>query len=298
MKAYLHLADTGLSLNDISLRIYQGVSPVSLGGLALSLTPLASNIDYVVDGLPAVGSQGLTLTLETPPGVYHAYRFGVADTQPVQVIIPVRQILASPVTDLSLMLFKDGIMSTPTSDDVIRLSSDGEYSVSGWISTPLNEQWALRWIYNGQVFIHQWTGESVSSTGTFYEEIIALQSPFTYGVDLQNRVIFSCNFLVHALSPVLKLEDDIEQMMRTGAVLGSDEILYTGPRAVIPDGDGPFILLVSTGGHQSDETHDTKRDNPSFQIITRATDYNLARDRALSIYQYLDGLRSVQITRS
>jgi len=133
---------------------------------------------------------------------------------------------------------------------------------------------------------------------SFYQEIRAMQSPIPYRVDGDNRQLFSCNFIVRVLSPVTKFEEEIEELLRASDDLAipDDELIYIGPRVSLPDGPGPFCVLIATGGYEPDETHNTKRENRGLQIVTCAEDYVVARDRAEAVWRYLDGLRSVNVS--
>lgn len=302
MKLYFHLAESGLSLSDLSLRIYDGVSPVSFPSLSL-MSISSAGTDYELDGIPSLfQSNNWTVTIESPSGVYHAYRLGLALSQPLHVIIPIRELFSDPITSLAIRIFKDGTETTPLSGDVVRLSSSGEYAVSGWSSTPAAEQWSVRWSYNGLVYALQWTGSTSSSSpgaGTFYQEIRAVHSPIPYQIDGDNRQLFSCNFLAKVISPTAKFEDEIEEILRTGNIIPSGEVLYIGPKVALPKDDGsghPFCVLLATGGYEPEETHDSKRENRGLQIITCAMDYQVARDRAELVWHYLDGLRNVFVT--
>jgi len=300
MKLHLHLADSGLSLSDLSLRVYEGDSPVSLSSLSLSPVSLLGT-DYVLDGIPSLETVGgLTVTFESPEGVFHAYRFGVADRQPLNVIIPIREVFSDPINALSIRIFKDGVETVPDDADVVQLNPDGEYSVSGWASTPINEQWSVRWIYNGLVYSHQWTG-TTGNTGTFYQSIRAMQSPIPYKVDGDNRQLFSCNFIATIVAPTSHFEEEIEEILKVGPgtpPIPPDEIVYLGFKGSLPDDSAsePFNVIIPTGGYEPDESHDTKRENRGLQIITCATDYETARDRAEAVWHYLDGLRAVVVS--
>lgn len=298
MKVYFHLAASGLSLSDLALRVYEGDNPAVISSLELSASG-SFGTDYILDEIPELETLGggLTLTFENPSGVYHAYRLGSAYTQPLNVIIPIREVFTDPIDALSIRIFRDGIESTPDPSDVIQLNSDGEYSVSGWIYTPIHEQWAVRWSYNGYVYAHQWTG-STALSGTFYQEIRAIQSPFPYRISTDNRQLFSCNFIVRVLSPTNHFEEEIESILKTGPgtpPIESDEIIYLGFKGSLPEGAGPFNVIIPSGGYEPDEAHDSKRENRGLQIITCAADYETCRDRAEAVFHYLDGLRGVLV---
>lgn len=158
MKTYLHLADSGLVLADLSVRLYDTAGG-ELSTAGLTLTALLTATDYELDGLPDVPAArpGLTLTTEYPSGVFSAYRFGTAETQPSGVVIPVREVLADPLEDLAVKVFQDGAAVDDLT--VTHLADDGEYLISGWTSpSGLGEQWSARWQYEGSVYAVHWIG--------------------------------------------------------------------------------------------------------------------------------------------
>lgn len=75
-----------------------------------------------------------------------------------------------------------------------------------------------------------------------------------------------------------------------------------GSSASIPDGDGPIMWLINTGGRSPDEAHGTvslpgtKYFNLSFQVIVRAVDPEAARTKSNAIHDLLDGKRSFEVT--
>jgi len=72
------------------------------------------------------------------------------------------------------------------------------------------------------------------------------------------------------------------------ATLGVD--LFLSTKAQIPDGNGPYTTLIETGGTSSRRTQNNKSYNrPACQVVTRASNYKVARDTAAKIYQALGG---------
>lgn len=294
MKIYLHLADSGLVLSDLSLRAYDTEgNVVSLP--FVTLTAQSSGIDYVLDGIPGVpGSYaGLTLTYETPTGVYHSRTIGQSALQPSRIIIPIREVLVDPVSDLEIKVFNGEADYTPIT--VSMLAGDGEYSVSGWDSPSLvGENWSVRWMYNGQVFSVQWVGTLVTGP-TRYIHILARQSPFEYGKDPLNRVLFSCNYDCRAIDPVANFIHEMAKLI-SDAGLGTDTVdLFIGPQVEIPSDTGPYTTLKQTGGFSPDESHDTKYLNLGLQVIVTALDYDLGDIKAKAIHSLLDGKRSFTV---
>src|SRR5678816_4477154 len=69
--------------------------------------------------------------------------------------------------------------------------------------------------------------------------------------------------------------------------------IFLGSKAVIPEGDGPYISLLETGGSaptriQNQAGANTQR--PTAQILVRAKSYQTARNKSKEAYNALDGL--------
>ncbi len=298
MKVYLHLADSGLVLADLSLRAYDTEgNTVSLSPSSVTLTALVSGIDYVLDGIPDVPASfsGLTLTYETPTGVYHSRVIGNAALQPSRIIIPIREVFEDPINDLEIKVFNGAIEYAPIS--VSMLPIDGEYSVSGWSSpSNLGENWSVRWVYNDQVYSVEWTGIKITG-GVKYISISALQPPFSIGNDSSNRAMLSFNLISSLVGNPTTTCIHIASLISAAGLGTLGTSLWYGSKAQIPQtGAGPFISLVATGGLSSLQTHNNdKQSRPTVQVITRAESYTVAESRANQIYAVLDGKHNVSI---
>lgn len=295
MKVYLHLADTGLVKDDLSLRLYDvNGNGVSVAGITME--ELETLGDYVLDEVPDITNAytGLTLTFENPSGVYHSIPLGLAESQPPSIIIPIREVFADPIDDLTIVVLQDGVEFNDIS--ATQLSDDGEYLISGWPSpSPLNENWSIRWTYNDQVSSIKWIGTLVSGP-SYYIHILARQSPFEYGKDPLNRVLFSCNYDCRARHPVTSFIHEMKKIIVDGGLGTSGTTLFIGPQAEIPSGDGPYTTLKQTGGFAPDEAHDTKNLNLGLQVIVTSADYDTGDVQAKAIHSLLDGKRSFTVT--
>ena len=131
---------------------------------------------------------------------------------------------------------------------------------------------------------------------TTYIEIIANQRPFSVGLDGNGRTVISCNFRARVAGDVQTLEEDIGAII-TSLVGGTPNVnLFFGPQANIPPGDGPYTMVVDTGGREVIETQQSDRyERPTVQILVHAKSSSVARTRALAIYDALDGKRNVSI---
>lgn len=137
---------------------------------------------------------------------------------------------------------------------------------------------------------------------TRYIEILAVQRPFPIGLDENNRSVFSCNFDALADAPVASFEEEILKVLSDAGLAtlydGATETGDTtiGPGARVPDGTGPYVQLIDTGGRPPDESQDSERERLSIQVLVSATNFQAARTRALAIWRALDGKRDVTVS--
>lgn len=138
---------------------------------------------------------------------------------------------------------------------------------------------------------------------TRYLEILATQQPFDIGPDNNNRHQFSCNYYFTAAAPVVDFEEEVAKLLVTAGLgtlyVGSTNTgnILIGRGAKIPDGAGPFTLIIKTSGMAPLETHDAQKyERLTCQIVVRATSYASAKSRAMAIWRALDGQRNVSVT--
>lgn len=96
---------------------------------------------------------------------------------------------------------------------------------------------------------------------------------------------------------VVKYEEEIARILFDASLgaLGTDT--FIGPASTVPTGPGPYITIINTGGIAPMENHDGgKYRQGSFQVVVRALSYTVARNRAMAIWNLLDGLRDVEVT--
>jgi len=131
---------------------------------------------------------------------------------------------------------------------------------------------------------------------TRYLEILALQRPFPFNTDANNRIMFSVNFEALAAAPSDDWEQELVKLLTTAglATFGTDT--FIGPGSDPPSGAGPYITIIDTGGRAPDETHNGSiYERLSAQIVIRAVDYQVARTRALAVWRELHGQRNVTV---
>ena len=130
-----------------------------------------------------------------------------------------------------------------------------------------------------------------------YLQILSTQRPFPFDVDDNQRNLFIFNIEAKAASNVDKWEEELAQVLigdLVATALGND--IFAGLNAPIPDGDGPYIQLIDTGGSSPDETHNGDvYENLSCQIVIRSKSYALGRTKALAVWRSLHGVRNTTV---
>ena len=139
----LPLGVMGLDIDDLSLKLYRGITPISL----------PSNVDvsedaqhnYRINNLPEGSSENrYTLTVEYS-GVGYSFIWGGKGT-PENVIVPVRE-MGLTISDFELAVYKNGELQTVDFTVSSALSDLGDYAISGWPINTSRERstWVLIW---------------------------------------------------------------------------------------------------------------------------------------------------------
>lgn len=75
--------------------------------------------------------------------------------------------------------------------------------------------------------------------------------------------------------------------------------LFKGPKAKIPDGPGPFVSLIRTGGPDPEGTHNSvdepAYEKPGMQVVVRALNYDDAEALAIELFKLLWPLQNLFI---
>lgn len=132
---------------------------------------------------------------------------------------------------------------------------------------------------------------------TTFLEMNALQPPFDVGVDTSNRAMVSFNLLCNYTDPPINTLDKIATYISSNGLGVVGTSIFYGPKGIIPQsGDGPFISLIATGGLSGIQTHNgNKQTRPTVQVLTRATSYTAAINRANAVYAILDGKHNISL---
>ena len=303
--AIISLPSDGLTIEDISARfIRSGERSISEEEDGLGLEGLGSNT-YRISG-PAEEGDHCAITWEVD-GQSGSYEYEYTGT-PDHIILPIRSEFVPE--DFTFRLFQSG--TEITSDITFEVSEvidssnppDPDAIVSGWPDFTDGLSYLLLWTWQGITYQREWIAGTVVTSGpTRYIEILAVQPPFSIGLDDidQNRVMFSVNFEARSAGPTFTWEEDAVGIANLRPELQSNPLLpgidtFFGPLVTIPHGDGPFVTFNGTGGSPPIFTHGSNQQNRlSLQVIVTCADFDIGRSRIIDIYQALSNVRDVTI---
>ena len=93
--------------------------------------------------------------------------------------------------------------------------------------------------------------------------------------------------------------DDMVTLLETASLGTRGTSIFWGSGVRVPDGDGPYLSLIETGGlspivmHVSEQTPGYRR--PSAQITARASDWTVARAKIEEVYQLFTNPRKQNV---
>lgn len=133
---------------------------------------------------------------------------------------------------------------------------------------------------------------------TWYKEIDIVQEPFDLKLDPSGRARVAFNIDVIKRSSDTLLEELVKILTDAGVGTYGNNIFDTS-KADIPDGNGPYLSIIETGGTSPERTQNLvltpAYPQPSAQIVVRATDYTDARTMARAAYVALAKIRNTDI---
>jgi hypothetical protein len=84
--------------------------------------------------------------------------------------------------------------------------------------------------------------------------------------------------------------DEIANRIQSLGIATLGQNMFLSSKSSVPDGNGPYISIIETGGTGSRRTqNDTATQRPSAQILVRASSYPTARAKAVEVYNALGG---------
>lgn len=127
----------------------------------------------------------------------------------------------------------------------------------------------------------------------WYQRIVPLQEPFDLGLDAAGRAQVVFNLMATKTQSDTFLEELTKILVTAGMVVNT---IFQGAQALIPDGDGPYLSIVETGGPAALLIHNEpglpKYPRPTAQVVGRALDYVGARTYARTAYNALMVVRN------
>ncbi len=126
-----------------------------------------------------------------------------------------------------------------------------------------------------------------------------LQEPSPLDRDeTDGRVDVVFNIMVTKRYSTTFIQELITYLVDEGiGVFGTD--LFVGPLADIPEGDGPFLIVRSTGGVVPERTQNLTLtpayQRPSAQVLSRGAKYVATEAKAFTAYAALVKIRNVEL---
>ncbi len=133
----------------------------------------------------------------------------------------------------------------------------------------------------------------------WYREINVVDEPRDIGVDSEDRLRMSFNITTVKRPSDVFLEEIIGILVAAGVGThgGASGDIFGTSKSNIPEGDGPFLALIETGGITPERTHNDisppAYQRPGMQLVARAKNTGAARAMARSAYDAVVGIRNV-----
>jgi len=133
---------------------------------------------------------------------------------------------------------------------------------------------------------------------TWYREIEPLQKPFDMKKDSVDRAKIVFNIAVIKGPSDTFLEEIVKLLVNGGVGIYNTDIFLTSSKD-IPDGPGPYLSIIETGGTFAERTHNDiilpAFERPTAQIVVRANSYAAARAMANAAYKILVAIRNLNV---
>lgn len=131
---------------------------------------------------------------------------------------------------------------------------------------------------------------------TFYREINPRGEPADLGLDeTGQRVMVVVNIDV-VKEQSATFEEEIVKLLEDAGVGTRNVDIFVSSQSELPDGDGPFLHLTSSGGppplRKQNQVATPAYPRPSMKIIAYGVTYAAARTLARSAYVALSGVRN------
>ncbi len=135
----------------------------------------------------------------------------------------------------------------------------------------------------------------------WYREINVIDEPRDIGVDSEDRLMMSFNITAVKRASALFVEEivGILEAAGVGTQGGAGGDIFATSKSNIPEGDGPYLALIETGGVTPERTHNQisppAYQRPGMQLVARAKNTLASRTMARAAYDALVGIRNVTV---
>ena len=132
---------------------------------------------------------------------------------------------------------------------------------------------------------------------TTYLIIDVVQEPLDIGLDEADRIQWSFNIDVDKKASRTFYEE-LRNLLEDAGVGTRNVDIFGSSKAKIPTGDGPYLLILETGGTAPMKVQNSKSpryQRPSAQIVVRGKSNSAARAMAFDAYDALAGVRNQDV---
>lgn len=129
-------------------------------------------------------------------------------------------------------------------------------------------------------------------------EIQAIQEPFDLKLDDAGRAQVAFNISI-TKTPSDTLEEEVIKILTDASVGTGNTNVFFSKKKDIPNGAGPYLLVIATGGTFPEMIHNeagSAWQRPTVQISVRAKSYTVARTMARAAYRALTPIRNLTVT--
>jgi hypothetical protein len=134
---------------------------------------------------------------------------------------------------------------------------------------------------------------------SFHRDIEMLQEPMDLSVDKNQRPYWAFNVIVTKTFS-RQISEEVAKILVDASVGVVNTNIFLGLNKPIPDGDGPFLLIVETGGLFPERTHNDVTlpawQRPATQISVRGTSVAATKEMIWEAYEALVGVRNLSVT--
>lgn len=128
----------------------------------------------------------------------------------------------------------------------------------------------------------------------------AQQRPFEIQPSLDDRTIYSCNYVVSTDGVSAKYLEQVAQKLEDAGIGTRNTNIFLGLKRTLPTGTGPFIRLLETSGVSPDLSYGSSSiiDMPGLQVLVIGDNPTSTHDKAIEVYNNLIASSNVSLSDS